>query len=95
ITDWEDRRKIKGLQGGAPSSWAATTEFNFGKDQLYDFLGTANLLWSGKSMPDDQLAFTIEPLIGDIHVNLSGKPLPGATARQVQPLIFRRLRMLP
>ena len=39
INDWKSRDNIKGLLGGAPSSWAATTETNFGKDQLVDFLG--------------------------------------------------------
>jgi hexosaminidase len=46
ISNWTDRSKINGVLGGAPSSWAATTEFNIGKDQLSDFLGGANLLWS-------------------------------------------------
>ncbi|MDH5604629.1 MAG: beta-N-acetylhexosaminidase, partial [Cyclobacteriaceae bacterium] len=46
ITNWDNRVKNIDLAGGAPSSWAATNEFNFGKDLLLDFLGCANLLWS-------------------------------------------------
>jgi len=77
IDNWQSRTKIKGLLGGAPSSWAGTTENNFGKDQIYDFLGTANLLWSKHYLPENELAIITESLAGDIKNNLSGKTLPG------------------
>ena len=35
--------------GGVPASWAATTEFNFGKDLIYDFLEFAQT-WCGRSI---------------------------------------------
>jgi hypothetical protein len=69
ISDWQQRQNIKGVIGGAPSSWAATTAYNIGKDQLYDFLADANLLWSKHILPQDELAFTTEPLISDIYKN--------------------------
>ncbi len=57
ISDWDQRVKTRGLMGGAPSSWAATNEKNFGKDLIYDFLGTANLLWSDHYIHPDSLAY--------------------------------------
>ena len=86
INHWEERKKIKGVLGGAPSSWAATTEYNIGKDQIHDFLGAANLLWSKHHLPVDQLAFATEPLLGGIHKNLSGVILPSENGVTVKPV---------
>ena len=83
ITGWDERLKTKGLLGGAPSSWAATTEKNFGKDLIYEFLGTANLLWSRHYLPVDKLALNTESMIGDININLSGKLLPSDLGSKV------------
>ncbi len=83
INDWGQRDKIKGVLGGAPSSWAASTEFNIGKDQLTDFLGAANLLWSQHYLPYDQLGLQTEPLVSDIYKNLSGKNLALDNGSQV------------
>ncbi len=76
INNWSERDKIKGVLGGAPSSWAATTEYNIGKDQLFDFLSAANLLWSENYLTVDKLAFMAEPLLNEIYKDLSGKTLP-------------------
>ncbi len=86
INEWQGRDKIKGVLGGAPSSWAATTEYNIGKDQLTDFLGSANLLWSKHYLPEDTLAFTTEPLINEIYKNLSGNILPSDNGAAVTGL---------
>ncbi|HYK55666.1 MAG TPA: family 20 glycosylhydrolase, partial [Flavisolibacter sp.] len=86
INHWEERKKVKGALGGAPSSWAATTEYNIGKDQIHDFLGAANLLWSKHHLPFDQLAFATEPLLGGIHKNLSGVILPSENGVTVKPV---------
>ncbi len=59
---------------------------NFGKDQLFDFLGCANLLWSKHYLPVDKLVFTTEPLISEIHANLSGKILPSNNGAKVNPV---------
>jgi hypothetical protein len=80
---WPERHKIKGVLGGAPSSWAATTEFNFGKDQVLDFLGCANLLWSEHYLSSDKLAYITDALIGDIYYRFSGKKLPSAASSKV------------
>ena len=86
ISNWEDRVKIKGLSGGAPSSWAATTEKNFGKDLIYDFLGTANLLWSVHYLPQSKIALITEAMAGEIRRNLSGKMLPGDIGFNIKAL---------
>ncbi|HLP72359.1 MAG TPA: family 20 glycosylhydrolase, partial [Bacteroidales bacterium] len=79
IKDWQSRADIKGLLGGAPSSWAATTEKNFGKDQLTDFLGASNLLWSHTYIPPEMLVYTVESLAGDVYYHFRGKKLPSET----------------
>ncbi|MDD4109756.1 MAG: beta-N-acetylhexosaminidase, partial [Prolixibacteraceae bacterium] len=53
IENWKRRSERNSVMGGAPSSWAASTEFNFGKDLMNDFLGCANLLWS-QHWPDER-----------------------------------------
>jgi hypothetical protein len=83
INEWEKRGDIKGLLGGAPSSWAATTETNFGKDQLIDFLGASNLLWSKEYLSFDKLTFISEPLISTIYTRFSGKFLPSQEGAKV------------
>jgi hypothetical protein len=86
IADWNERKNIKGVLGGAPSSWAATMEKNIGKDQLIDFLGAASLLWSKSSLSQKDLVFEIEPLINEVYQNLSGKILPGDLGSQIAPI---------
>jgi hypothetical protein len=86
IEKWDDRQNIKGLLGGAPSSWAATTEFNFGKDQLIDFLGCSNLLWSGHYVSAGLLPLITDALVSDINFRFSGKILPSAAGNNVVPI---------
>lgn len=86
INSWDERAKIKGVLGGAPSSWAGTTEKNFGKDQIYDFLGSANLLWSKYYLSADKLAFVTESLVDIVYKNFSGKFLPSDIGSTVNPL---------
>ena len=86
IEKWNERDKIKGVTGGAPSSWAATTEYNIGKDQLTDFLGAANLLWSRHYLAPEQLAFQVEPMVNSVYTKLSGQVLPGENVAMVSPL---------
>ncbi len=86
IVDWVERTKVPGFLGGAPSSWSATTETNFGKDQLVNFLGCANFLWSEHHMSFDSLLFTIESLVHDVHRNLSGSEQPSDAGFKVRPL---------
>lgn len=86
IDKWQERKTITGVMGGAPSSWAATTELNIGKDQLFDFLGCANLLWSPHYFSPQKLAFVTEPLVSGIYGGLSGKVLPSDAGSKVTPL---------
>jgi hypothetical protein len=86
INDWEKRSRTKGILGGAPSSWAATTETNLGKDQLLDFLGCSNLLWSEECVPFEKLVFIAEPLISEINYRFTGNLLPSDAGSRVTPL---------
>lgn len=86
IDKWRERFGIKGVMGGAPSSWAGTTEHNFGKDQIFDFLGSANLLWSEQYLTIDKLTFVTEPLISEIYTNFSAKRLPSDVGSKVTVL---------
>jgi hypothetical protein len=86
IVDWVERTKVPGFLGGAPSSWSATTEMNFGKDQLVNFLGCANFLWSEHHMSFDALIFTLESLVHDVQRNFTGKPLPSDEGFKVREL---------
>jgi hypothetical protein len=86
IDKWSDRFNIKGVLGGAPSSWAGTTEKNFGKDQVLDFLGSSNLLWSKQYIPVDKLAFITESLIDEINFRFSGKKLPAEAGSKITAL---------
>ncbi len=86
IADWSQRKTIPGVLGGAPSSWAATTEMNIGKDLLYDFLGCSNLLWSKHQISLDSLAFLTQFLMPNIRLNLSGKNLPSDDGLKVKPV---------
>ncbi len=86
ITNWDERDKIKGVLGGAPSSWAATTEYNIGKDQLFDFLSAANLLWSEKYLPVNELALVTEPMLNGIYQSLGERILPSDDGASISAL---------
>lgn len=76
IKNFARRNELKGMLGGASSSWAATTEYNFGKDLLYDFLGCANLLWSTNWPEERVLARNIQSarmLIGILYLAIRTK----------------------
>ena len=74
--DYDRRSARGGILGGAPSSWAATNEFNFGKDLMFDFLGCANLLWSTARPEPKELSWTVQGLLPGIRRVLSASPLP-------------------
>lgn len=74
------------VQGGAPSSWAATTEFNIGKDLMFDFLGCANVLWSTHWPEQDRLLRITQSLMPEVRRNLSGKTLPSQDGDAVVPV---------
>lgn len=76
IEDFDRRSSRMGIMGGAPSSWAATNELNFGKDLMFDFLGCANLLWSTERLDPKRLAAVVQERLPEIRSRLSATPLP-------------------
>lgn len=91
IGNWEDRAKIKGILGGAPSSWSATTPFNMNKDLMFDIFADANLLWSKQYLSPNQLGTMMEPLVAEVYKNLSGKTLPTDDGAKVRPVDISQL----
>ena len=86
ISNWDERIKKIDLAGGAPSSWAATNEFNFGKDCLLDFLGCANLLWSTHTIDQTDLIGIVWELIPSIRSNLSAARIPSEDGDVVESI---------
>lgn len=77
INDFGRRGKLKSIIGGAPSAWSATTEFNFGKNLLYKFIGCSNLVWSSHYHKNERtLAPIIQNLVPKVRVNLKGSMPP-------------------
>jgi len=74
IRNWDERVGKFDLLGAAPSSWASTNEFNICKDQLYDFLGCANLVWSSHTLNQKDLAAVTIELMPYIRSNLNISP---------------------
>ena len=83
ISNWDERIKKIDVVGGAPSSWAATNEFNFGKDLLFDFLGCANLLWSEHTLSQSDLAEIVKTQLPSIRANLNNSLVPGADDNEI------------
>jgi hypothetical protein len=86
ISNWDERIKKIDLAGGAPSSWAMTNEFNFGKDIMLDFLGCANLLWSKHTIQPIDLPPIVWELMPSIRASLNGKRIPSKDGNLVQPV---------
>lgn len=72
--------------GGASSSWAATNEFNFGKDLLHDFLGCANLFWSKHWPERGELSKIVQDLMPQVRQNLKGRIEPSDEKDPVVPI---------
>jgi hypothetical protein len=86
ISNWSGRIKKINVIGGAPSSWAATNEFNFGKDLMLDFLGCANLLWSAHAIKPEDLPSAVAARIPSIRASLSGSRIPSEDGNAVEPV---------
>lgn len=78
--NYKERRERTGVLGGTASSWAATTEFNFGKDLIFEMLGTAPLLWSNSWPTEANLMRIVQNMMPEIRFNLSGRNLPSQDA---------------
>jgi hypothetical protein len=86
ISNWDERIKKIDLAGGAPSSWAATNEYNLGKDCLMDFLGCANLLWSTHTISPADLIEVVWELMPSIRSRLSASRIPGEDGNEIVPV---------
>ena len=86
ITNWDERIKKIDLAGGAPSSWAMTNEFNFGKDIMLDFLGCANLLWSTHTIKQIDLPPVVWELMPSIRAGLKGRKIPSEEGNVIEPV---------
>ena len=86
ISNWDNRIKKIDVLGGAVSSWAATDEFNIGKDVLLNFLGCANLLWSTHTIDSVKLAKSIRKLIPSVRSRLSSQRIPANDGDAVIPI---------
>jgi Glycosyl hydrolase family 20, domain 2/Glycosyl hydrolase family 20, catalytic domain len=67
IQDYERRSQQKSVLGGAPSSWTDTTEFNFGKDMMYDILGCANLTWSPHPLDPKNISEKVQRAVPNLR----------------------------
>ena len=70
--NYATRSTRQGVLGGASSSWAASTEFNFGKDLMWQFLGTQNMLWSKHWPAPAELLEMVQSLMPAVRRNTSG-----------------------
>jgi hypothetical protein len=86
ISDWDARIKKVDVIGGAPSAWAATNEFTFGKDLILDYLGCANLLWSKHTLDQAKLGEVVRSMTATVRRNLSGKATPSEDGDPVQAI---------
>lgn len=86
ISNWDKRIKEVNVVGGAPSSWTATNEYNFGKDLILDFLGCANLLWSSHTLDQNQLGQIVRNLTAKVRLNLSGQWMPSRDGDPVRSI---------
>jgi len=86
IQNYGRRSSRSSVLGGAPSAWEATTEFNFGKDLLEDFVGCASLLWSKHWVEREQLPETVQAMMPGLRRNLSGRGLPSHLGDPVEPV---------
>lgn len=86
ITDGARRRVQNNMIGGSVSLWSATTEWNFAKENLNMFSGTAELLWSEKLSSPEELIVSLQARMPDIRRRLSGQRGPstlGDSARTI------------
>jgi hypothetical protein len=95
IRNYAERSKRSTIIGGAPSSWAATTEFNMGKDLLYSILGCSSMLWSKQVLERAQLSVLTQALMPEVRRRLSGATPPSETGDPVMPLDISAVFNMP
>ncbi len=75
--NYAERLRTPGILGAAPSAWVATTEADFGKDQMGGFVGCAGLLWSERWLDEGDLVRATQRLMPLVRANLRPAPLCG------------------
>jgi hypothetical protein len=86
ISNWDARVKKIDLQGGAPSSWASTNEFNFGKDLILDFLGCANFVWSSHTLTQREQMAIANELMPSVRSKLNISRIPSKDIDAIEPI---------
>jgi len=86
ISNWDARIKNVKITGGAPSAWASTNEFNFGKDLILDFLGCSNLLWSTHTIGQLELGAIVRESVHTVRAALHGGRIPSDDGDPVVPV---------
>jgi hypothetical protein len=76
ISDWDERITKFRLAGGAPSAWASTNEYTFGKDLILDFMGCANLLWSDHTINQIDMGEIVRQMMPSVRSGLKGTRIP-------------------
>jgi Glycosyl hydrolase family 20, domain 2/Glycosyl hydrolase family 20, catalytic domain len=95
ITNWDERIKKANITGGAPSSWASTNEYNFGKDLILDCLGCANLLWSTHTLSQTDLGDIVRGMIPAVRAGLHGERIPSEDGDPVVAVDISKYLNLP
>jgi len=86
LHNYTTRSRRKTIIGGAPSSWAATTEFNMSKDLLFSILGCSNMLWSNQAADFREIAKVTQASAAWLRPSLEGVTLPSEVGDPVAPV---------
>src|SRR4029077_2462992 len=86
IEHWDRRGVRPSVVGGAPSAWAASNEYTFGKDLMHDYLGCENLMWSTHWHTEDELSKMVQQEMPDVRRRLGGVTLPSDDGDPVTPV---------
>ncbi len=86
IQNYGRRSSRESVLGGIPSAWLATTEFNFGKDLLEDFVGCASLLWSKHWIERQQLPEIVQGMMPGLRRHLSAEDIPSDVGDPIAPV---------
>ncbi len=84
ISRWEERVKNIEIEGGAPSAWASTNEFTFGKDLMMDYIGCANFVWSNHIVDQKQLSEIVSGSIPSIRSRLNISRVPSSDGDKIE-----------
>lgn len=84
ISRWEERVKNIEIEGGAPSAWASTNEFTFGKDLMMDYIGCANFVWSQHIVDQKALAEIVSGSLPSIRSRLNISRVPSNDGDKIE-----------